>query len=317
MSDSAATTTTATTTTTSSTTSTAATACIMRPPEVRSLRWLQTQFELDGHLYPRSDALRRVVDTLVARMPNDDSCAPLGAFSMRRVFYDGKKLTLVPLLYRLCTPTQPDIPTARMRRLCACPSECANPRHWLPMLLFKQRERELQRNQYGNTRLTEAILAAHHPAAPRRRAAVPKRFIYKRLHVYVRMDDRSYAHIAPVKANSKLVGVYTLSEPLLPTNDVSVCGSTDNIGHQRSEEASTQRSGPAACATCARDDEADRPAPRGSATPAERRDGWCDTPDLHRDAAAYETDLPACAQRSCGGGDQDAASDEIRLVSAR
>jgi hypothetical protein len=307
----------------SSTSSTATTACIMRPPEVRSLRWLQTQFELDGHLYPHNDALRRAVDTLVARMPNDDSCAPLGAFSMRRVFYDGKKLTLVPLLYRLCTPTQPNIPTARMRRLCACPSECANPRHWLPILLFKQRERELQRNQYGNTRLTEAILAAHHPRAPRRRsAAAPKRFIYKRLHVYVRMDDRSYAHIAPVKANSKLVGVYTLPEPPSPTtNDVSVRSSNDNAGHQRSEEAATQCSGPASGATCARDDAADRPASRGGATPAERLDRRCDTPDLHRDAAADETDLPVRTQRSlCGGGGgggaQDAASDAIRLVSA-
>jgi hypothetical protein len=302
----------------------------MTPPDVRSLLWLQTQLELDGHLYPGSDALRRAVDELVKRMPNDDACAPLGAFGMRRVFYNGKKLTLVPLIYRLCTPAQPDIPTARMQRLCACASECANPRHWLPLLLFKQRERELQRNQYGNTRLTEAILAAHHPTAPRRRAGgAPKRLIYKRLHVYVRMDARSYAHIAPVKANSKLVGVFTL--PPTPTrNDVSVRGPTDNNCDQGAQEAPAERAGSMASAAGALDDAACRSPSRGGGVDVllssrcnsgsldddDSGTDRCDTPALHRDAAADETYLPACAQ-ACLRAANVATRDDIRLVPAR
>ena len=199
----------------------------MSMPNVRSLRWLQTQLELDPHLYPGSAALGRAVASLIEQMPNDDSCAPLGSFGGRRLFYNGKKLTLVPLLYRLCTPEQPDIPTTRMQRLCQCASECANPRHWLPVTLFKQRERELQRNQFGNTRLTEAILSAYHPADALKRHSTPKRRIYKRLHVYVRMDDRTFAHIAPVRARSKLVGVYRL--PLAVDDDTDSSPSTPQL----------------------------------------------------------------------------------------
>jgi hypothetical protein len=189
----------------------AVTACVLTTPNVRSLGWLARQLDQDAHLYPGSASLRRIVDGLVSQMPDEDACAPLA--SGQRVPFNGRKLMLLPLLYRLCTPEQCDLPTTRMRPLCKCASLCANPRHWLPLTLFRQREREMQRNQYGNTRLTEAILAAHHPCDPTRPSAAPRRLIYKRMHLYVRVNARAYAHIAPVRQKSELVGVYTLPPP--------------------------------------------------------------------------------------------------------
>lgn len=173
---------------------------IVEPPQTQSLRWLVTQMRMDPANYPVPDYFVTRVEAMVENMSTDDDCVP--ASGSDRVRFEGERKRIGGLLYRLCTPGVDVDNNERFTKTCNSEHQCWNPRHMMPVSVVTKRQRELQKNQYGNTRLTEDILRIHYPTEIRARPAIGKRVAYKQTLLFVRVAPTRMAHVMRNKGRS-------------------------------------------------------------------------------------------------------------------